>query len=225
MKNLLFILACVLVSCGTPRQPAAQDEQTTDTMNADTIVLETPRDNGATIYEALAKRVSVREYSDRPLTLPQLSGVLWAAAGQTRPDGKLTAPSALALYPIKVYAVLPNGIYLYGSREHTLTLVKGGDFRELAGLQDFVRTAPLNIMYIADLNAYAERLADMPEADKLRLASLDAAGYCENANLYAAANGMGSVTRGGARGAEFLEAIGAPASCRFVLAQTVGIPR
>jgi nitroreductase len=211
-----------MAACGGPTQPKQQSNlQTTKNMDSEFIQLTTPRSD-ATLLDALRQRSSVRAYADRDLTLDQLSGVLWAAAGQTRPDGKLTAPSAIALYPIRVYAVTEKGIYLYSSAEHKLTLVKSGDFRELTGLQDFVYTAPLNIMYIADLSVYDGR--NIPEDKVLTMCAMDAAGYCENANLWAAANGMGSVTRAGAHGPEFLTAIEAPATYRFMLAQTVGIP-
>ncbi len=220
--TLSLICCIVLAACGQAQNRKAQ---TTKEMDSEIITLTAPLETGATLLDALSKRASVREYADQGLTLEQLSGVMWAAAGQNRPGGRLTAPSAMALYPIKVYAVIPNGIYLYDSKEHKLTLVKKGDYMKLAGLQDFVYTAPLNIMYIADLEAYAERLGDMPEADKMRLCALDAAGYCQNANLWAAANGMGAITRGGAHGEEFLKTIGAPESFRFILAQTVGIPK
>ncbi len=222
MKKMISLICCiVLAACGQAQNDKAQ---TTKTMDSETITLTAPQESGATLLEALTKRASVREYTAGGLTLEQLSGIMWAAAGQNRPDGRLTAPSAMALYPIKVYAVIPNGIYLYDSKKHKLTLVKKGDFMKLAGLQDFVYTAPLNIMYVADLDAYAERLGDLPETDKIRLCSLDAAGYCQNANLWAAANGMGSVTRAGAHGAEFLKTVEAPASYRFILAQTIGMP-
>lgn len=224
MKKLITFISCVaMAACSSQAQN--KEVQTTKTMDSEIITLAAPQENGATILDALKNRSSVREFADEGLTLEQLSGVLWAAAGQNRPDGKLTAPSALALYPIRVYAVIANGIYLYNSKEHKLTLVKKGDHMKLTGGQEFVYTAPLNIMYVADLDAYAERLGGMPEADQLRLCALDGAGYCQNANLYVAANGMGSVTRGGAPGPEFLRAIEAPASYRFILAQTIGIPK
>jgi nitroreductase len=224
MKKLMTILAWVaMAACGgsTQQQKEQSNLQTTKEMNTEIIQLTTPT-SSATLLDALKERKSVRAYADTGLTLEQLSGVLWAAAGQTRPDGKLTAPSAIALYPIKVYAVLENGIYLYSSAEHKLTLIKAGDFRQLAGLQDFVYTAPLNIMYVADLSVYDGM--NVPEFNMLTMCAMDAAGYCENANLWAAANGMGAVTRAGAHGPEFLVTIEAPASYRFMLAQTVGIP-
>jgi nitroreductase len=208
---------------------AQSNSQTTHDMNSETISLVTPVETGATLLQALTARSSVREYTADGLTLEQLSGVLWAAAGINRPgvDGapaRLTAPSAMALYPIRTYAVLPGGIYLYDDATHSLTRVLEGDHRRLAGGQDFVYTAPLNIMYVADLAAYVGRYDNLPEADQLRLCSMDAMGQCQNANLWAAGNGLGAVTRAGAPGDEFLKAIGAPDSYRYILAQTVGIP-
>ena len=65
---------------------------------------------GLTINEALYNRRSWREYNAGALSLEELSGVLWAAAGVNRPEeNRLTAPSALALYPIRVYASSPRG--------------------------------------------------------------------------------------------------------------------
>ena len=202
---------------------AQNNPQTTNDMNSEKITLPQPAETGATLLQALRSRASTREYALDGLTLEQLSGVLWAAAGENRP-GRLTAPSAMAMYPIRTYAVLARGIYLYDAPSHTLTRVAEGDHRQLAGMQDFVYTAPLNIMYVADLATYAERYGDMPEADKIRLCSMDAMGYCQNANLWACGNGMASVTRAMADGPGFLKAIGAPDTYRFVLAQTVGIP-
>ena len=202
----------------------AQDKtKSTNEMDSETITLVTPVETGATLLQALQQRASTREYTEEGLTLEQLSGVMWAAAGENRP-GRLTAPSAMAMYPIRTYAVLAKGIYLYDAPSHTLTRVVEGDHRNLAGMQDFVYTTPLNIVYVADLATYSGRYGEMPEADQLRLCSMDAMGYCQNANLWACANGMASVTRAMADGPAFLKAIGAPESYRFILAQTVGIP-
>ena len=212
--------ASILAACVGRAQP---NSQTTNDMNSEKITLVKPAETGATLLQALQQRASTREYTTDGLTLEQLSSVLWAAAGENRP-GRLTAPSAMAMYPIRTYAVLPNGIYLYDAPTHTLKRAIEGDHRKLAGMQDFVYTAPLNIMYVADLAAYEGRYGNMPEADQLRLCSMDAMGYCQNANLWACANGMASVTRAMALGPEFLKAIGAPATYRFILAQTVGVP-
>lgn len=224
--NLTFALCLALASAMTFAAclgRAQNKSKSTDEMNEQTISLVTPAETGATLLQALQQRASTREYAGAGLSLEQLSGVLWAAAGENRP-GRLTAPSAMAMYPIRTYAVLAQGIYLYDAPSHSLTRVAEGDHRKLAGMQDFVYTAPLNIVYVADLATYEERYGEMAEAEKLKLCSMDAMGYCQNANLWACANGMASVTRAMAPGPEFLKAIGAPDTYRFVLAQTVGIP-
>ena len=221
-KHAIFILCIVLTACHSKAQE--KDNVTTKTMDSDKITLIAPQETGATLLDAMKKRASVREFADTGLTLEQLSGILWAAAGQNRPDGKLTTPSAMGLYPVKVYAVLQNGIYLYNSKEHTLTLVKKGDHRRMAGTQDFVYTAPLNLMYVSDLDKFDERKPAYPTLEeRLFVSALDAGHYSQSVALWAVANGMGSVPRGWTNEEEFLKAIDAPANYRVVLAQTVGV--
>ena len=220
-KYITFIFCIVLAACASRAQNT--EEQTAGTMNSEVITLIAPQETGATLFDAMKRRASVREYADEGLTLEQLSGILWAAAGQNRPDGKQTTPSAMGLYPIKVYAILPDGIYLYSSKEHNLTLVKKGDHRQLAGTQDFVYTAPLNIMYITDLERFDERPFYPTEEERLFVSALDAGHYSQNVALWAVANGMGSVPRGWTNGEKFLKAISAPESYHAVLAQTIGV--
>ncbi len=221
---LLLTLCALLVFCACDSQRVKQENPAT--MNQDTIVLALPQETGATLLDALKKRASVREYSAQPLSQDQLAGVLWAAAGMNRENGKLTAPSALALYPITVYAVTAEGIYRYNSADHLLQRVASGDLRTTAGLQDFVYSAPLNLVYVADLNVYdPEKYPQISREKATVLAGLDAAGAAENVNLYAAATGLGSVTRGSYPTADFLQAAKLdPERYTVVLAQTIGIP-
>ena len=222
IKKYLTLLFCLtLTACSSGAQN--KETQTPISMDSEIVTLVAPQETGATLLDAMKQRASVREYAGKELTLEQLSGILWAAAGQNRPDGKQTTPSAMGLYPIKVYAILPNGIYLYSSKEHKLTLVKEGDHRQMAGTQDFVYTAPLNIMYVTDLERFNERPYYPTEEERLFVSALDAGHYSQSVALWAAANGMGSVPRGWTNGEKFLEAIDAPESYRAVLAQTIGV--
>jgi SagB-type dehydrogenase family enzyme len=89
------------------------------------------------IEQALASRRSLRTYADTPVTLEDLSQLLWAAQGITDPEkGFRTAPSGMASYPLTVYAAcfnitgLPQGIYRYKPDGHTLTLITAGDTRD-----------------------------------------------------------------------------------------------
>lgn len=222
--SVALVIACSSKAQNKEEQSAKSEEHTTKTMETEVITLITPKETGATLFDAMMNRVSVREYAEVGLTIEQLSGILWATSGQNRPDGKHTTPSAMGLYPIMVYAVLPNGIYLYNSKEHKLTLVKKGDHRQMAGTQEFVYTAQLNLMYVSDLQRFDERKPAYPTDDeRLFVSALDAGHYSQSAALWAAANGMGSVPRGWTNEEEFLKTISAPDSYRVVLAQTFGI--
>jgi len=125
-----------------------------------TIKLPEPRLDGEMSFEsALQKRRSVREYTDEPLTLKEVSQLLWSAQGITDPYGMRTTPSAGALYPIKIYLVagnvreLPDGVYRYRPRAHGLEKVVEGELRfKLAAAslgQECVRDGAVSIVIAA----------------------------------------------------------------------------
>lgn len=221
-KTLIYLAAMALMASCSMEQQTENQTNATPIEAGNIIQLQTPnKQGGASINEALWNRQSSREYANEPLSLEELSGVMWAAAGINRPDGHLTAPSALALYPIQTYAFLESGVYLYDAKTNTLNRQVEGDYRSLATLQDFANTASLNIVYIADLSVYEGKNIDAYKVAVL--CGMDAAGYAENVNLYTAANGLKSITRGGAKENELLELLQLdPARYKFILAQTVG---
>lgn len=87
------------------------------------------------VETTLQQRRSIREYIKAPLTLSEVSQLLWAAQGITSPNGYRTAPSAGALYPLEVYLVvghvteLPAGVYKYRPQTHQLVDIAKGDLR------------------------------------------------------------------------------------------------
>ena len=220
-KTFIYLsIMAIMASCSVTETEKAPQ---TPVVAGETIQLQTPsKQGGASINEALWNRKSSREYANEPLTLEELSGVLWAAAGVNREDGHLTAPSALALYPIQTYAFLESGVYLYDAKTNTLNRKVEGDYRHLATLQDFANTASLNIAYIADMLPYDSQSEMLLERQRI-LWGMDAAGYAENVNRYAAGHGLKSITRGGAKAEEILKLLQLnPLRYEFVLAQTVG---
>ena len=221
-KTLIYLAAMALMASCSMEQQTENQTNATPIEAGNIIQLQTPnKQGGASINEALWNRQSSREYANEPLSLEELSGVMWAAAGINRPDGHLTAPSALALYPIKTYAFLNEGVYLYNAKENIMERIVEGDYRHLATLQDFANKPSLNIVYIADMSVYEGK--DISEEKKLMLCGMDAAGYAENVNLFAAAYDLKSITRGGAKENELLELLQLdPARYKFILAQTVG---
>jgi SagB-type dehydrogenase family enzyme len=89
------------------------------------------------VDEAIRKRRSIRAFSQKPLTMEQLSYLLWASTGiQRRENGYefRTVPSAGALYPIETYLIankirgLEKALYHYSIKSHLLEELERGDF-------------------------------------------------------------------------------------------------
>lgn len=218
MKQLLALAALLCASCTAHKAPPTH----TAVVMGEQIMLSQPDTvGGMTINEALQNRRSWREYAPEALSLEELSGVVWAAAGINRPaNDHLTAPSALGLYPIRMYAFFEEGVYRYDAKANELVRVLEGDRRKLAGMQDFVYGAPLNLVYVADLSVYDGK--SIPDEHVRYVCGQDAAGYAENVNLYTAGHAMRSITRGSAS-PDLLPALGLDTTRYFVaLAQTVG---
>ena len=104
--------------------------------SSEIIKLPAPYYDGNTSVEmALLKRRSIRSYSNEPLSLAEISQLLWAAQGITDSRGYRTAPSAGALYPLEIYIVagrvrdVPAGIYKYRPHKHQLKKTVDGDKR------------------------------------------------------------------------------------------------
>lgn len=63
--------------------------------------------------EVLSVRASAREWSDRDLSLQDLSDLLWAANGLNRPEEKkYTASSAQNAHDVDIYVFMKDGVYL-----------------------------------------------------------------------------------------------------------------
>jgi SagB-type dehydrogenase family enzyme len=121
---------------------------------------EIQRKGRISVEEAIFRRRSVRSFRDEALTLQELSQLCFAAQGITDEDyGFRTAPSAGALYPLKLYVVvgkvegLTPGVYLYHPERHELTKAKEGDQRpalfRVALQQNSVREAPVVLVFTA----------------------------------------------------------------------------
>lgn len=220
MKTIFAMAALALVACGAPTTPKAP-QTATEVVMGDTIVLVQPDlKTGLTINEALQNRRSWREFAPEALSLEELSGAVWAAAGINRPENDhLTAPTALGLYPIRTYAFFKEGVYRYEAKEHRLVRVLTGDHRSVSGAQPFVATAPLNLVCVADLSVYEGR--EIPAEHVRYLCGQDAAGCVENVNLYAAGHGLKSVTRGSAS-PELISTLGLD-SARYFFALAVSV--
>lgn len=137
-KTLALLTAAVLLFPGVIFTLSNAEEKTYRMKESGLKTIKLPEpvyDSGTSFEEAVLKRRSVRKYVNKPLTLPEISQLLWAAQGITSLDGLRAAPSAGALYPLEVYIAagnvtdLPDGIYKYRPLTHELKPVVEGDRR------------------------------------------------------------------------------------------------
>jgi nitroreductase len=179
---------------------------------------------GISLMQALKKRRTNRDISDKKLTLQQLSDLLWAADGQNRPDGKRTSPAAMGIYCVDIYVVLPEGAFLYDAAKHHLKPVAKGDFRKSAGMQDFVFIAPLNLVYVFTPRNPKNAPAPVLEEKRKVWADVEVGCMVQNVYLYCASEGLATVVRGMIDQKKFSEVIKVKPE-QIVLAQTIGYPK
>ncbi len=130
--NLMLILAILtlLPLSVMIHLPFAQEKS-----GGEAFTLPPPRyDSAVSVEKALLERRSIRSYKEEPLTLNELSQILWAAQGITEPKrGLRTAPSPRAVYLLEVYVLpgnvtnLPMGLYRYQPQGHELIKIADGD--------------------------------------------------------------------------------------------------
>lgn len=160
MKTYVWAFAVLIASLIIYGETAMAQGSRSKSESSYRIALPEPRlESKVSTEEALLKRRSVREYGNKPLTLQELSQLLWAAQGITGGYGMRTAPSAGALYPIELYLVagrvneLAAGVYRYRPKGHELLKLAEGDKRRdlyLAALeQEAVRDAAAAIVIAA----------------------------------------------------------------------------
>lgn len=159
-----------------------------------TIPLPPPALVGAVSLEtAIARRRTRRQFSPEPLSWQQIGQLLWAAGGITEAaTGKRAAPSAGACYPLELYALLPDGLYCYAPRDHTLHLTTAGDLRRpvaAAAGQDFLLSAPLILVIAAEFRRTTQRYAQRGQE---RYVPMDVGHAAQNLLLQATALGLAS---------------------------------
>lgn len=132
------LLASTFVCLGLLLSGVAKNIEKTLAMetNQETIELPSPRkDSDFSVERALQERRTVRQLREDPITLSQLSQLLWAVQGITDHRGFRTAPSAGALYPLEIYVMvghvdgLSAGLYRYRPKGHTLLAIADDDRR------------------------------------------------------------------------------------------------
>jgi SagB-type dehydrogenase family enzyme len=174
-----------------------------------TIKLPAPKlDGTVSIEKALSERRSVRAYKPEPLSMAEVSQILWAAQGVTEPGrGLRTAPSARGMFLVDVYLVaanvtdLPAGLYRYQPKGHELVKVADGDkkaeLHKAAG-QAAINGAPAVLI----ITGASDRVANNPS-----MMYLEAGHAAQNIYLQAVSLKLGTVSMAGFKPEEVKRAL------------------
>ena len=181
------------------------------------------KSGGKPLAEALWARRSTREFDTaRPVPIPVLSNMLWTAYGINRPaSGDRTVPSWRHAIEAAVYVAAADGVWLYDPRRHRLTQVIPDDVRAQTGAQDFVATAPLTLIYVAD----GDRLQGAAGDEKRFWAFTDVGFIGQNVYLYCASEGLNCVFRASFDQARLARTLKLAETQFIMFSQTVGYPK
>ena len=168
-----------------------------------TVLLPSPKTIGTiSLEEAIAKRKSIREFSQDSLTIQEVSQLLWACQGITHEGWKRAAPSAGATYPFEVYLTVRNvndleqGLYHYLCQKHQLELIRQGDLsrdlRKGCLNQLFIEKAAVNIILAAEFQRTTKKYGERG----IRYVHMEAGHIGQNISLQAVALGLGTVPVG-----------------------------
>jgi SagB-type dehydrogenase family enzyme len=177
------------------------------------------KDIGKPLMQVLNLRQSTRSFTTKQLPMQDVSNLLWAAFGINRTDeGKRTAPSARNWQDIDIYVFLPEGVYIYRAKDNKLEQISRDDLRGMAGVQDFVKTAPLNLVYVSDQS----KMGKSSNEDKMMYSGADAGFIAQNVYLYCASQDLGVVVRAMLDKKALAEKLNLKPGQVIVLAQTIG---
>lgn len=208
---------------------AAKDKQQ---FKEATMKLRPPKTDGTVSVEyAIKQRRTIRSFSPEILNLNQLSQLLWSAQGMTENGGfKRAAPSAGALYPMDVYAVVGSGsverieagVYHYEPNGHALSYITKKDVRDgvaKASLsQMWMARAPLNIVITAEYS----RITLKYKERGIRYAMIEAGHIAQNLFLQAEAMGLKAAIVGAFHDNELIEILKIPRTHEPLLIMPIG---
>ena len=127
--------------------------------------------------EALSRRKSVRQFSNEPVSLENISTILWGIYGY---NGTKSIETFDGRYAVKVYVLLEDGAYEYIAANHSLALFRKGDLRKI-GQYD---TAAFKLGFVWDKSVCKDQ----------NIAASEIGMIGQNVYLMANALGLGTVT-------------------------------
>lgn len=137
-------------------------------------------DKSSELMKLIDNRHSSREYSNKDISEQTLSELLWTAFGINN-RGTRTIATARNEQNLKVYVVYKNSIWSYDANANSLVKVSDEEVTEYIAKQDFVRNAPVNLIYTGSDKDYS---------------AFHAGSAAQNVYLYATSKGLNTIVRG-----------------------------
>ncbi len=230
MKTAIPITIFILLSCAVF---SVQGEETTETEISRPAVtplrklqLPEPKLTGIlSVEEALAARRSIRQFTKEELDLEQVAQLAWAGQGITQKEtGYRTAPSAGAIYPIRLYFIIKGGMYVYEPGTHSLEKLINRDLRnaisQAALRQQSLAKAACNILIAGSVKKVAAKYGLRARQYML----LEAGHIAQNIHLQAVSLGLGSVPIGAFEDRKVEKICGLPSEEQAIYLLAVGHP-
>jgi len=199
-----------------------------------------PRTSGdQSLEEIFLNRRTRRDFQTSPLSLTEVSQILWAAYGFKTPEHakrntgktKRTCPSAGAIFPLEIYLMagdimdIPPGFYHYIPDQHALELIHDRDLRkdlyEIAYPREMIRIAPVSLIYAAVESKVKERYG---ERGRQRYIPMDIGHSAQNVYLQAEAMGLGTCAIGAFDDEGIIQVLDLPAEEIPMYVMPVGHP-
>lgn len=155
------------------------------------------------LSKLLEERDSVRKFTEKSISLQELSSILWAGQGMKESSKKRTTPSAGALYPIELFLIAKNvsglkaGIYHYEIFSHSLKLIVSGDkgkelFEKGALRQEWVSKAPAIVVITFVKSRTSKKYGERAE----RYIAIETGACMQNIYLMVESIGLGTCAVG-----------------------------
>ncbi|MBU1625981.1 SagB/ThcOx family dehydrogenase [bacterium] len=188
-------------------------------------------ENGMPLFKAINLRRSIRNFTTEPLTLHQISQLVYSAQGVNHTKYRVI-PSAGATFPLDLYLLLTEGgvqgleagVYHYLANDHVLFKHRVGDFRELLFESCQKQTcvnAPVNIILTGEFSRtgriYGERAVQYVNQE------IGHAG--QNISLTAISLGLGSVMVGAFKEQDVIRLLNCPPSFIPLYIIPIGYPK
>lgn len=164
---------------------------------------------GQPLMEAMLNRKTIRDFSDQAIDNQTLSEILWSAWGISHGE-KRTIPTSQNKQNLKVYVTKADGTWLYNAKDNRLEQVSTQDLRALMAKQDFVKTAPITLIFTGS---------------DAKNSPMHAGSAYQNVGLYCASQGLGNVVRGYLDREAVEKALNLPSEEKVIITQTIGWPK